>query len=176
MKTLLALLLFCLPPVSLATTALYSIPIKTHDGSPLSLEQFRGKTLLIVNIATKCGFTKQLKGLEELYKKYQDKGLVVIGVPSNDFGGQTPEANAEIAKFCQVNYGVTFPITEKVVVKGSEKHALVAALLEQAQNKAEIKWNFEKFLINSKGHLVQRFSSLQGPDSKDFVKKIEAIL
>ncbi len=147
--------------------------ISSIDGKPLSLDQYPAKAYLIVNIATQCGYTKQLKGLEDLYLKYKDQGLVVLGIPSNDFGGQTPEKDSEVLKFCKVNYGVTFPLTEKVSVKGENTHPFVKELLNQEQSPKDIQWNFEKFLLNSKGERVARFLSAVTPDSPEIQSAIE---
>ena len=145
-------------------------------GKPMSLSQYKGKTVLLVNIATKCGYTPQLKGLEALYQKYKAKGLVVVGIPSNDFGGQTPEKESGVKKFCLINYGVTFPLTSKAVVKGDKKHPLIKALLAQAKDKSDIGWNFEKFLIDKNGKLVERYESSVKPEDKNLDSKISSIL
>ena len=115
---------------------------------------------------------QQLKDLESLYKKYKKQGLVVLGVPSNDFGGQTPEADEEVKKFCLLNYGVSFPLTAKTVVKGSKKHPVISNLLSQGSNKAEIAWNFEKFLIGKDGKLIGRYDSATSPTDEALNKKI----
>ncbi|NCN95823.1 MAG: glutathione peroxidase, partial [Bdellovibrionales bacterium] len=127
-------------------------------------------------IATKCGYTKQLEGLEALYKKYKSKGLVVVGVPSNDFGGQTPENEGEVKSFCKLNYGVTFPLTEKVVVKGEKKHPLFKDLIAQSEGAKEVSWNFEKFLLNRDGKVMARYLSKVTPESKELQKAIESLL
>lgn len=142
----------------------------------MDLSQYKGKPVLISNIATKCGYTPQLEGLESVYKKYKDKGLVVIGIPSNDFGGQTPEDEEGVKKFCKLNYGVSFPLTAKTVVKGEKKHPLITHLLSQSDNKDEIAWNFEKFLLDKDGKVVSRFKSSVKPDSKEITEKITSIL
>lgn len=150
--------------------------IKTIGGKKMDLNKYKGKPVLVVNIATKCGYTPQLKGLEGIYQEYKSKGLVVLGVPSNDFGGQTPEDNAGVKKFCLLNYGVSFPLTEKAVVKGEKKHPFIKSLVDQSKDKAEIAWNFEKFLINKDGKLVERFGSSTKPESKQLKDKINSVL
>lgn len=156
--------------------SIHNESINSIGGEPMKLSDYKGKALLIVNIATKCGYTPQLEGLESLYQKYKSKGLVVLGIPSNDFGGQTPEDNKDVKKFCKMNYGVTFPLTAKTVVKGSTKHALVKNMISQSSNKAEIGWNFEKFLIDKDGKVVGRFGSSTSPNDKQLEKKIQTVL
>lgn len=142
------------------------------DGGELPLSSYKGKLLLVVNTASKCGFTKQYDGLQDLYEKYKDKGLVVLGVPSNDFLGQEPGSNAEIKKFCETSFGITFPMTEKVVVKGGEAHPFY--LWASAQEKGGTPgWNFHKFLISQEGHLVESFGSKTEPDDAELIKAIE---
>ncbi len=142
----------------------------------MDLKQYKGQPVLMVNIATQCGYTPQLDGLEKLYNQYKAKGFVVVGVPSNDFGSQTPESNEGVKKFCLLNYGVSFPLTEKVVVKGDQKHPLIANLISQSSDKKEIGWNFEKFLIDKEGKLVERFSSSVKPEDKELTEKIASLL
>jgi len=132
--------------------------------------------VLVVNIATECGYTPQLDGLEKVYKKYQAQGLTVLGVPSNDFMGQTPQNDEDVAKFCKLNYGASFPITKKVVVKGDEKVSLIKKLIDQADEKGEIKWNFEKFLVSADGKTVKRFRSGVKPEDKELTSAIEEML
>ena len=122
---------------------MYQQKINNIGGKPMNLSDYKGHPVLFVNIATKCGYTPQLDGLEALYQEYKEKGLRVVGIPSNDFGGQTPEDNEGVQKFCKLNYGVTFPLTEKAVVKGEKKHPLIAHLLEQSADKKEIKWKLK---------------------------------
>jgi glutathione peroxidase len=153
--------------------------MKSLDGKPLDLAQYQGKVVLIVNVASECGFTPQYKGLQELYTKYRDKGLVVLGVPSNDFGRQEPGSNEDIAKFCSSEYGVTFPMTEKVVVKGADQAPLYKFLTSKETNPkfgGQIKWNFNKFLIGKNGEVVGRFDSPVAPESETLVKAVEAEL
>ena len=169
-KLLLTLLLLAAP---MATAAdFYDQSIKSINGTSLDLSAYKGKPVLVVNIATQCGYTGQLDGLEKLHDKYKEKGLVVLGIPSNDFGGQTPESETDVAKFCKMNYGVSFPLTAKTVVKGSEKHPLIKTLA----GSEEIDWNFEKFLVGKDGSLKGRYKSKVKPSDDELVKAIEAAL
>lgn len=162
-------------------------PVKTEalkhtvtdiDGKPFDLSQLKGKVVLVVNVASRCGFTKQYEGLEALYRKYQDKGLVVIGFPSNDFGGQEPGTEADIKAFCTANFGVTFPMMSKITVKGAGKHPVYKALTEGTGPFAgEVGWNFAKFVIGKDGEtLLARFGSSTRPDDPALVGVIEAEL
>ena len=151
-------------------SALQSIPLKDINGNDTSLKSYAGKVVLLVNVASKCGYTPQYAGLEALYEKYKDKGLVVIGVPSNDFLGQEPGTAEEIKAFCTEKYGVTFPLLAKVHVKGKEKCPLYAALTgPDSAFPGEIKWNFQKFLIDRNGQVVKRFDPAVKPDAADLV-------
>lgn len=156
----------------------YSIAEKTIKGEEIKLSAYKGKTLLIVNIASQCGFTGQLDNLEKLYKKYKEKNFVVVGVPTNDFGGQTPEDDKAMLEFCQRNYQVTFPILTKKTIKGKEKRELYKFLTEQSPKEfqGEVGWNFVKFLVSKEGKVIGRFTSYVGPDDKDLLKKIETSL
>lgn len=155
---------------------LYSIDLKSSKGKELSLKDYKGKALVVVNIATKCGYTPQLDGLEKLYKEYKDKDVVVLGVPSNDFGGQTPEASAEAAKFCRLKYGVSFPLTEKYVVSGEKRHPLFKIIQAKKGKDFDIRWNFEKFVFNKKGELVGAFRSGTDPMSDELKAAINKAL
>lgn len=143
---------------------------------PMPLSNYSGKVLLIVNTASKCGFTGQYEGLEKLYATYKDKGLVVIGVPSNDFGAQEPGSSKEIANFCKLNYGVSFPMTSKEVVSGSNAHPFYKYARETLGFGTAPKWNFHKYLVNRKGSLVDYFNSTTSPDSTRLVNAIESEL
>lgn len=147
--------------------------MKDIDGKPLKLNKFKGKVVVLVNVASQCGLTPQYEGLQGLYKKYQDKGLVIVGVPANEFGRQEPGTDAEIKKFCTSRYDVTFPMLSKVVVKGKGMCDLYEYLTSKDQGKlgGPIKWNFTKFLINRKGELVERFEPRTKPEA--MVKSIE---
>ncbi len=155
---------------------LESIPFETITGDTTSLADYKGKVVLIVNVASKCGNTPQYAGLEDLYKKFADSGLVVIGFPANNFGGQEPGTNKEILQFCQSTYNVSFPMMAKVSVKGEDEHPLFVAMTQKSSMPGDIKWNFEKFLINRDGKLVLRFGNKVQPESKEVVAAIEALL
>lgn len=179
------------------TTPLYEISVKRIDGTPTKLGAFKGQVMLIVNVASKCGLTPQYEGLEKLHERYAAKGLSVLGFPANEFGAQEPGTNAEIQDFCTTNYGVKFPMFEKIVVKGDGQHPLYG-LLTKTQPKAEgdvasfrarlegygiktgredeILWNFEKFVVNRKGEIVARFAPSTAPDDPALVKTLEAEL
>jgi glutathione peroxidase len=160
-----------------ATIDIADIPLKTIKGEDATLGDYAGKALLIVNVASRCGLTPQYEGLEKLYCDYRDKGLVVLGFPSNDFAGQEPGTNEEIATFCTINFGVDFPMFEKIAVKGPGKHPLYAELIaESDEPETEIQWNFEKFLVSRDGHVVRRFSPRTTPDDPDLVAAVEAVL
>lgn len=149
------------------------------DGTPQDLSKYSGKVVLIVNTASKCGFTKQYAGLEALHKKYADQGLALLGFPSNDFKEQEPGTDAEIAEFCKANYGVTFDMFSKIDVKGDTQAPLYKALTSAETNHVEpgeVKWNFEKFLISRDGTIVARFRSKVTPDDPALVQAIEAEL
>lgn len=153
--------------------------MKRLDGKPLPLSQYQGKVVLFVNVASKCGYTPQYKGLEALHEKYAAQGLAVVGVPSNDFGRQEPGSAEEIAEFCAKNYGVKFDLTEKVVVKGNGQCPLYKFLTSSETNPkfaGPIKWNFNKFLVGRNGEIVGRFDSNMKPESDTLVKAIEAEL
>jgi glutathione peroxidase len=157
--------------------SLQDIPLNDINGKATSLKAYSGKVVLLVNVASKCGYTPQYAGLEALYKKYQDKGLVIVGVPSNDFGHQEPGTAEEIQTFCKKNYGVTFPLMEKVHVKGPEKVPLYVALTgPESAFPGEIKWNFNKFLIGRDGKLVKRFDSKVTPESAEMTEAVESAL
>ena len=149
------------------------------DGKPVDLSKYRGKVVLLVNVASECGYTPQYKGLQELHEKYGKDGLVVVGVPSNDFGRQEPGTNEEILKFCQSNYKVTFPLLAKVAIKGDGKVPLYQFLTSAETNpkfSGEIGWNFEKFLVGRSGEVVGRFKSGVAPDSEPLTGAIRAEL
>lgn len=153
----------------------YDFSFRKIDGGALPLSDFKGKTLLVVNTASKCGFTKQYDGLQDIYDKYKDKGLVVIGVPSNDFLFQEPGSNAEIKSFCETKFGITFPMTEKVSVKGADADPFY--LWASAQERGAVPgWNFHKFLISPDGKLNGSFGSTVEPDSPELIRAIEAVL
>jgi glutathione peroxidase len=158
--------------------SLYNIPLKNIDGQETSLKAYSGKVLLIVNVASKCGYTPQYKGLEAIHRKYAAKGFTVLGFPSNDFGGQEPGSNAEIKEFCSSKFNVTFPLFDKLNVKpGPAQHPLYAALTgKNSPVPGEVKWNFGKFLIGRDGTILARFDSGDEPDGEKVTKAIEAAL
>ena len=150
--------------------------IRNISDEILDLSSFKDKTVLLVNVASNCGFTKQYSDLQNLYDKYSAKGLVVLGVPSNQFGGQEPGTNDEIKDFCETNFNITFPITKKYDVKGANAHPIYLWAKENYGNSAVPKWNFHKILINKSGKIEDTFSSFTEPMSKKIVNKIEEIL
>jgi glutathione peroxidase len=159
--------------------ALYDIPIHTLQGDDAKLGDYKGKTLLLVNVASKCGLTPQYEGLERLQKTYGDRGFSVIGFPSNQFMGQEPGTPDEIAQFCSATYGVTFPLMEKIDVNGEDRHPIYAELTEKedAEGKAgDITWNFEKFLVSPAGAVVARYRPQVEPEDTVIVADIEAQL
>ena len=160
-----------------AEPALYAIPLKDIDDNATTLKAYQGKVLLIVNVASKCGFTPQYAGLESLWRKYKDKGLMVLGFPSNDFGGQEPGTPAEIKEFCSSKYDVSFPLFEKLHVKGPEKHPLYVELTGPGSPvPGDVKWNFGKFLIGRDGKILTRFDSEVKPDSNELTHAVEQAL
>lgn len=153
--------------------------MKSLAGKPVDLSQYKGKVVMIVNVASQCGLTPQYEQLQKLFDKYADKGLVVLGFPANEFGKQEPGSDGEIAKFCEKNYGVTFDMFSKVVVKGEGQCPLYSFLTSKETNPkfaGEIKWNFEKFLVNRQGEVVNRFAPPVKPDAPEVVTAIEAEL
>ena len=154
----------------------YQFTFTSIDGKPMSMADFKGKTVLVVNTASQCGFTPQYTALEAVYKKYKDKGLVVVGVPSNDFGGQEPGSNAEIKKFCEGNYDVDFPLTTKYDVKGPDAHPFYQWAATTGGDAAVPKWNFHKLLIDKNGNLVAEFPTKTKPDAPDVTQAIETSL
>jgi glutathione peroxidase len=154
----------------------YQFSFVSIDGKPMPLSEFKGKTVLVVNTASQCGFTPQYTQLEAVYKKYKDKGLVVLGVPSNDFGGQEPGSNAEIKKFCEGNYDVDFPLTTKYDVKGPEAHPFFQWAASTGGDAAIPKWNFHKLLLDGNGNLIAEFPTKVKPDAPDVTKAIETAL
>lgn len=157
-------------------TLLLDLVLKTIDGKEQPLADYRGKTLLIVNVASRCGFTPQYKGLEALYRKYKDRGLVILGFPANNFMGQEPGTDPQIKEFCSLKYGVTFPMFSKISVKGADIHPLYKFLTESAEPPGPISWNFNKFLIDKEGRIVARWGSRTAPESKELVGKLEETL
>ena len=177
-KSILLILLSTLitPQSAFAQTELFQIPLKTIDGQNLRLEKYKGSVLLIVNTASQCGYTPQYQSLETLYEKYSDRGLVVLGFPSNDFGKQEPGSNAQIKLFCKGTYHVSFPMFEKASVSGPGIQPLFAKLVSETTDHSPVEWNFEKFLIGRDGKLLGRFRSAITPDDGELVSRIKTAL
>lgn len=155
--------------------SVHEFTVKTIDGKDVSLSQYKGKALVIVNTASACGYTPQYKGLEELYQEYKGKGLEILAFPSNDFGGQEPGSNEEIKKFCELKYKTTFPLFGKVSTKGEAAHPLYKYLTSQSEG-GEVKWNFNKFLVTPEGKVVAHLQSKVTPTSDEMKKQLDAIL
>lgn len=150
--------------------------VKDIDGKDVDLADYKGKVVLIVNTASKCGLTPQYEGLEKVYRKYKDKGFVILAFPANEFGKQEPGTNSEIKEFCKDNYSVSFPIFSKIVVKGDGIHPLYKQLTSAEGYKGDIGWNFAKFLLNKDGDIVARFEPRESPESPKIVEAIEKAL
>ena len=159
--------------------SIHDIKVRTIDGEERSLGEFAGKALLVVNVASKCGFTPQYEGLQKLYETYKDRGLEILGFPCNQFLGQEPGTNDEIAEFCSLNYGVSFPMFEKIDVNGDDRHPLYAELTQHsdAEGKSgDVGWNFEKFVVSPSGEVTNRFRTPVKPEAPEVVGAIEAQL
>jgi len=153
---------------------IYDVTVKDMSGNDVSLSDFKGKVLLIVNVASKCGYTHQYEGLEKLYETYKDKGFEILAFPCNDFGGQEPGTNEQIKEFCTTTFGVSFPLFDKIKVLGEEKEPLYRELINNpTTEQGDIKWNFEKFLISKEGNVVARFRTKVEPMSDEIVKAVE---
>ena len=153
----------------------YQLSAKSLQGKEIQMSDYSGKTIIVVNTASKCGFTPQYKGLEELYEKYKDKGLVILGFPCNQFGGQEPGSEKSISENCLINYGVTFPMFSKIKVNGADEHPIFTFLKSEQGGffNDNIKWNFTKFVINKKGEVVERFAPISSPKKiEKFIKTI----
>jgi glutathione peroxidase len=159
----------------LAASGIYTFTLNSIDGKPAPLAGYKGKVVLVVNVASQCGYTPQYSALEATYEKYKDKGFVILGFPANNFGAQEPGTNEEIKTFCTRKYSVTFPMYSKISVKGADQAPLYAYLTKDtpADIAGEIKWNFTKFLVDRNGNVVQRFEPAVTPDSKEVVAAIE---
>lgn len=167
----------CILPV-LAWAGFYDLKERSIEGPDFDFKKLQGKVVLISNIASQCGYTPQLEKLESLYKKYKDKNVVVLGVPTNDFGSQTPEDDKNMKEFCQKNYSVSFPLLTKQTVKGEEMRPLYRYLTKDSAKlyQGDVGWNFEKFLLNKKGEVVARYKSNVDPMDKEITSKIESLL
>ena len=175
--SLFAAALFLMPTLLATAAPLYEIPLKDIDGKQTSLKPFEGKVVLIVNVASHCGFTPQYTALESIYEKYKVKGFVVAGFPCNQFGAQEPGTAEEIKQFCSSKYNVTFPLYEKLEVNGPNRHPLYVSLAgKESPFPGDIKWNFSKFLVGRDGKIVKRFDSQTKPDSAEVTSAIEAAL
>ena len=154
----------------------YDFQFKDLDGSALNLSEYKGKVIIIVNVASQCGFTKQYEDMQNIWEKYQSKGIVMLGIPSNDFGKQEPGTNEEIKNFCEAKFGITFPMTEKVSVKGPESHPFYIWARENHGKSAIPKWNFHKIIVGRNGKIDDTFASITNPSSKKFIEAIEKSL
>ena len=154
----------------------YDFQFKDLDGSTLSLSEYKGKIIVAVNVASQCGFTKQYEDMQNIWDKYQSKGIIMLGIPSNDFGGQEPGSSKEIKNFCDAKFGITFPMTEKVTVKGSEAHPFYIWARENYGKSAIPKWNFHKIIIGKDGKVAETFSSITKPSSKKFIKVLDNLI
>jgi glutathione peroxidase len=173
------LLGLALGAMAFGASSVYDFTLSSIDGASTPLSSFKGKVVLLVNVASKCGFTPQYAGLEKLYEAYKDKGFVSVGGPANNFGKQEPGTNEEIKTFCNRNYNVTFPMMSKVSVKGEDTTPLYQYLTDKSSNPTtggEIKWNFTKFLVDKKGNVINRFEPAVTPEAAELVKALEAAL
>ncbi len=180
-KTFLSLALIVAATLLSAADAksIYNFTMKSIDGQPVSLKSYKGKVVMLVNVASKCGYTPQYAGLEKLYEKYKDRGFVIVGVPANNFAQQEPGTNEEIKTFCSRKYNVTFPMMSKVSVLGADKTPLYSYLTDKSSDPkfgGDIKWNFTKFLFDRKGNPVARFEPAVTPDSPEVQAAVESAL
>src|SRR6204780_5138731 len=162
-----------------AASSVHEFTLNALNGTPTPLATYKGKVMLIVNVASQCGYTYQYEGLQALYMKYKDQGLVVAGFPANNFGGQEPGSNEEIGAFCKSKYGVTFPMFSKISVKGADMAPLYKFLTDKSANPktgGEIQWNFTKFLVDRNGKVIERFEPAVEPQSKELVSAVESTL
>lgn len=179
MNKLLFCLLFFAAAAMAAGKSIYDFSLNTIDGQPASLSAYKGKVVMLVNVASKCGYTPQYTALESIYEKYKDQGFVIVGFPANNFGAQEPGTNQEIKTFCSSKYHVTFPMMAKVSVKGDDTTPLYQYLTDKAehpQTGGDIKWNFTKFLVGPDGQIITRFEPNVTPDSPEVTSAIEKAL
>ncbi|MDQ1610107.1 MAG: glutathione peroxidase [Pyrinomonadaceae bacterium] len=159
--------------------SVYDFTLKNSKGKDVKLEEFRGQVVMLVNVASKCGYTPQYEGLQKIYERYKGQGFTILGFPANNFGAQEPGTDEEIQEFCRLNYGVTFPVFSKISVKGDDKHPLYKYLTEKESNPefaGEIKWNFNKFLVGRDGRILARFDSGDKPEDAKVTQAIEQAL
>ena len=154
----------------------YDFTFKDLDGNALSLAEFKNKVIIAINVASQCGFTSQYEDMQKVWENYQAKNVIMLGIPSNDFGQQEPGTNKEIKNFCEAKFGITFPMTEKVSVKGTDAHPFYIWAKENHGKSAVPKWNFHKIIINKEGKIEKTFSSMTNPSSKKFIEVIEFLL
>lgn len=156
--------------------SIHDFTLNDIDGNPVNLSEYAGKVLLLVNVASKCGFTGQYEGLQNLHETYNDRGLVILGFPANNFLRQEPGSNEEIKRFCSLNYGVTFPMFAKISVKGKDQHPLYQHLTAHPEFGGKISWNFNKFLVGKNGSIAARFGTRTKPNDEDLLRAIENTL
>ena len=154
----------------------YDFKFKDLDGSALNLSEYKGKVVVVVNVASQCGFTNQYEDMQNVWEQYQSRGIIMLGVPSNDFGKQEPGSNEDIKNFCEAKFGISFPMTEKVSVKGADAHPFYIWAEKNYGKSAVPKWNFHKIIINKEGKIEKTFSSMTNPSSKKFIEVIENLL
>ena len=173
---IIVMLLFTNPVNANYEKLAYDFTFRDLDGSPMNLSEYKNKVIVVVNVASQCGFTKQYEAMKKIWEEYQNKNVVIIGVPSNDFGNQEPGTNKEIKNFCEAKFGITFPMTEKVSVKGNSAHPFYIWAKKNYGNSSVPKWNFHKILIDKSGKIAETFSSMTSPSSNKFIKKIESLI
>ena len=154
----------------------YEFQFKDLDGSSLSLSEYKGKIIIVVNVASQCGFTKQYEDMQNIWEKYQSQGIVMIGMPSNDFGKQEPGSSKEIKDFCEAKFGISFPMTEKITVIGPNAHPFYIWARENHGKSAIPKWNFHKIIINKDGKIAETFTSITNPSSRKFIRALEELI
>ena len=172
-------LLFCAAELTAGDKTVFDYTLNTIDGQPAPLSAYKGKVVMLVNVASRCGFTPQYTGLEGIYEKYKDRGFVIVGIPANNFGSQEPATNQEIKTFCQSKYNVKFPMMSKVSVKGDDQTPLYQFLTDKSANPktgGDIQWNFTKFLVGPDGQILARFEPKVTPDSPEVTTAIESAL
>ena len=154
----------------------YDFSFNDLDGTLLNLSEFKNKVIVVINVASQCGFTKQYEDMQKIWEKYQSKGIIVLGVPSNDFGNQEPGNNKDIKNFCEAKFGITFPMTEKVSVKGKNAHPFYKWARDNYGKSAIPKWNFHKIIVNKNGNITETYSSITNPSSKKFINTLEKLI